>query len=442
MIDAEKTLDAARKAGATHAELYVIGSTSFSVRTRDLEIEAMSLDEDAGAGLRVIDGEHRLGFAYSTRPDDTETLVAAAMAGARITEPDEHNVLTDEDDVKPWREDLVEERFDRIDAGRKIEKALVMERVARAAEPRISGVHASSYADGTFEVSIFNTSGLNRSYRGAACSASLTVVASDDGGPEVGGDFDHARTFDALDEQSVARSAAERAASLLGAAPVPSRSTPVVLDRYVAADILGVIVESLRADFVIKGKSMLAGAVGEAVANSVLHVVDCADVPGAQYPRPIDDEGAMTTRTTVIENGILKGYLHNAYTAHRMGVARGGHASRSSFRGTPEVGVSNLYIEPGTSSLDDLFAGCGEGFYVTEVLGIHTADPISGDFSVGAAGRWIESGELAAPVRGVTIAGNIKDVLLGVDVVANDLKFSGRLGSPSLLVRELAVGGV
>ncbi len=442
-MDADKTLDAARKAGAVQAELYVLRSTSFSVQTRNREVEAISLDEDVGVGLRVIDGEHRLGFAYSTRVDDTESLVSAAVSGARITEPDEHNVLIEQTDDEPWRRDFVEERFDDIPADRKIEKAFTMEQIARETDSRVAGVRAATYGDVTFEIGIFNTAGLDRGYRAAMSSVSIAVIATDDNGSEIGGDFDHARTFDALDETSVARSATDRAVSLLGAQPVPSQSAPVVLDRYVAAEILGIIVESLRADHVIKGKSMLADCVGTDIASPVMRVIDWGDAPGAHYPRPIDDEGAATGRLDIVDKGVLRGFLHNAYTAHRMGGhAVAGHGSRSSFRGLPEVGASNIYIEPGDISLEKLIAKCGSGFYVTEMLGIHTADPISGDFSVGAAGRWIEGGEMADPVRGVTIAGNIKDVLRGVNAVADDLKFTGHTGAPSLLVRELAVSGL
>jgi len=442
MNDAEGIINAALEAGAAQAELYCMRAKSFIVQVSDLEIETMSISEDAGMGLRVIDREHRLGFAYTTRLDDTEGLVDAAVANARTTEPDEHNVLVDENDAEHWHQDFVEEQFDDVPADRKIEKALTMERIARDTDSRVRCVHPSTYADGTFQIDVYNTAGLSRGYRGAVANVSIVVVAEENGSAETGWDFDHSRTFGALDEETVARSAAVRATDMLGAGPVTSQAAPVVLDRYVAAEILGIIVESLRADHVIKGKSMLAGALGREIARPALTIIDCSDVAGAEIPRPIDDEGASTGRTAVIDGGIVRVYLHNAYTAHRMGEARGGNASRGSFRSAPEVGASNIYIEPGAVSRDELFKKCDIGFHVTEMLGIHTADPISGDFSVGAAGRWIERGELGPPVRGVTIAGNIKDLLRGIEAVANDLKFCGHIGAPSMLVSELAISGM
>jgi len=441
MKDAEKILSNAIDAGAAHAELFCVRAQSFMVQVSDLEIETMSLNEDAGAGLRVIDRDHRLGFAYTTRLDDTDRLVGAAVANARTTEPDEHNVLVDETDEGHRRQNFIEERFDDVPTDRKIGKAIAMERVARATDSRVRRVHASTYADGTFHVDVYNTSGLSRGYSGAVASVSIVVVAEEDGSAETGWDFDHTRTFDELDEETVARSAAVRATEMLGAGPVASRTAPVVLDRYVAAEILGIVIESLRADHVIKGKSMLADALGREIAGPALTIIDCTDVPGAEMPRPIDDEGAATGRTAVVENGVLRVYLHNAYTAHRMGETRGGNASRGTFRSVPEIGASNIYIEPGPASRADIVAGCDTGFYVTEMLGIHTADPISGDFSAGAAGRWIERGEPGRPVRGVTVAGNIKDVLRDIESVADDLKFLGRVGSPSLLVSGLAISG-
>ncbi len=441
MNGAERVLDAALKAGAAQAELYSIHAKSFMVQVSNLEIEAISLNEDVGVGLRVVDSERRLGYAYTTRLDCTDELVEAAVANARTAQPDEHNVLVEEADPSYWHQDFVEQRFAQIGAERKIEKALAMERTARSTDSRVRSVRAATYADGEFRVELYNSVGLSRGYTGAVCSGSILVMAEQDGTAEMGWDFDHARTFDALDEVTIARSAVRRATELLGAQPVASQSAPVVLDRYVAADVLGIIVASLRADHVIKGKSMLADAMDEQIASAVVTVVDYGDAPGAEVPRPIDAEGTETDRTPVIDGGVLRAYLHNAYTAHRMGLSRGGQAARSSFRTAPEVGASNIYIEPGPKSPDELFENCGTGFYVTEMLGIHTADPISGDFSVGAAGRWIEGGELGRPVRGVTIAGNIKDVLRGIEAVANDLKFSGQVGAPSMLVRELAISG-
>jgi len=441
MNNAEQVLSAALKAGASHAELYRMHAKSLMVQVSNLEIEAMSLNEDVGTGLRVIDGEHRLGYAYTTRFDDMEKLVEAAVANARTTQPDEHNVLVDETDGGHWHQDYVEQRFEDVDTERKIDKALAMERTARDTDSRIRGIRAATYADGEFRVEVYNSAGLSRGYGGAVCSASILVMAEQDGSAEMGWDFDHARTFDALDVEMVARNAARRATELLGAQPVESQAASVVLDRYVAAEILAIIVASMRADHVMKGKSMLADALDEQIAGPALSVVDCGDAPGAEIPRPIDGEGAKTGRTVVIDRGALRAYLHNAYTAHRMGEARGGHASRRSFRSVPEVGISNIYIEPGEKSRDELFEECSTGLYVTEMLGIHTADPISGDFSVGAAGRWIDGGELSRPVRGITVAGNIKDVLRRIEAVGNDSKFSGQIGAPSVLVRELAISG-
>jgi len=439
--DTEQILHAARSAGAAQSELYIMRAKSFMVQVSNLEIEAMSLNDDVGIGLRIIDGEHRLGYAYTTRIEDTQTLVESAVANANTTEPDEHNVFVEGTDAEYRYQDFVDQRFEDIEVDRKIEKAISMERIARDSDPRVRGVRASTYGDGEFRVEVYNSAGISRGYAAAVCSVSILVMAEQDSGAEMGWDFDHARTFDELDNEQTARNAARRATDLLGARPAKSQSAPVVLDRYVMAEILAIIVGSLRADHVIKGKSMLADAVDEQVGSPALSVIDWWNVPGAEFPRPIDGEGAEPGRTAIIDRGVLRAYLHNAYTAHRMGVTGGGHATRTSFRSVPEVGVSNMYIEPGTHSLGQLFEQCGTGLYVTEMLGIHTADPISGDFSVGAAGRWIENGELSHPIRGITVAGNIKEVLRGVQCVADDLKFSGQIGAPSVLVRELAISG-
>ena len=134
-------------------------------------------------------------------------------------------------------------------------------------------------------------------------------------------------------------------------------------------------------------------------------------------------------------------FLYNTYTANKDKTASTGNGMRGGFKGLPGVGLTNLYIEPGSSSLQELMASAGRGMYITEVMGMHTANPISGDFSVGATGFWIEKGEKAYPVREITIAGNILDLMKNVAVVGSDIRFSGRIGSPSLLIRELSIGG-
>jgi PmbA protein len=170
-------------------------------------------------------------------------------------------------------------------------------------------------------------------------------------------------------------------------------------------------------------------------------VLDDGLLEGGLGTAPTDDETVPMKKKTVIERGRLTMFLYNTYTANKDKTASTGNGMRGGFKGLPGVGLTNLYIEPGDSTLQDLMASVGRGLYITEVMGMHTANPISGDFSVGATGFWIEKGEKAYPVREITIAGNILDLMKNVAVVGSDIRFSGRIGSPSLLIRELSIGG-
>ncbi|MFC1737405.1 metallopeptidase TldD-related protein, partial [Candidatus Hydrogenedentota bacterium] len=215
----------------------------------------------------------------------------------------------------------------------------------------------------------------------------------------------------------------------------------VVFDSSVASEFLDIAAASVKADHVLKNKSLFAGMLGEQVAADCVQVVDDGRLERGIYATPFDGEGIPTRDTSIIEDGILKSYLHSVYTAGKMKAGVTGNGMRGSYSGLPEVGTTNLYLKNGDKTPEDIFAECGDGFLVTSAMGVHTANPISGDFSVGASGLWIEGGKPGRPVRGVTIAGNIKELLKSITTIGNDLRFFGSCGSPSILVSSLMVSG-
>jgi PmbA protein len=222
---------------------------------------------------------------------------------------------------------------------------------------------------------------------------------------------------------------------------VTTRKTPVVLDPYVAAGFLDLISTALTSEAVQKGRSLFAGKKDTEVASGKITVIDDGTLPGGIASAPFDGEGVATSRTVLIEDGVLKGYLYNTYTAAKDGVCSTGNGVRNSFKGTPEVGVTNIFIKPGSVPAEQLFSELEKGIYITEVMGMHTANPISGDFSVGVSGLLIEKGQLTRPVRGMALGGNIMDLLAGVNAVGNDLKFFGSRGSPTLRISEMTLSG-
>jgi PmbA protein len=241
--------------------------------------------------------------------------------------------------------------------------------------------------------------------------------------------------------EEVARRAAKKALDLLGARHIDSVKAPVVLDAEVAGDFLSILASGFSAESVQKKRSLFMTRLGKEVASPLITVYDDGLLAEGLGSAPSDDETVPMKKKTVIDKGRLAMFLYNTYTANKDKTVSTGNGMRGGFKGIPGVGVTNLYIEPGNSSLEELINSTGSGLYVTEVMGAHTANHISGDFSVGATGFWIEKGRTVYPVREITIAGNILDLMKHVDAVGSDLRFSGRIGSPSLRVKELSISG-
>jgi PmbA protein len=216
---------------------------------------------------------------------------------------------------------------------------------------------------------------------------------------------------------------------------------PVVLANNVAADVLGVVAGALKADYVLKGKSLFADKTGQRVASDAVTIIDQNDLREAIGPAPFDGEGVSAQRVVVVEQGILNGFLHDSYTAHRMGASSTANAGRGGFRSTPEVSVTNFFLQPGQASEEALIAAAGDGLYVMDAMGVHTANTVSGDFSFGVTGMTIEGGRLGRPVRGVTMAGNTRELLQQIKRVGSDVRFFGAIGAPSILVGQLTVSG-
>jgi PmbA protein len=423
------------------AEVYFLRAVSTTVEVADEQVETLKVSEDIGAGLRVFTEDRRVGFAYSSDMDDIATLAEQAVQNASAAAPDEHNVLPEPQAGIPVSEDLAEGDLPQVAMSDKVDKAISIERSARSYDKRIARVRHASYQDSTAEVIVVNSRGIEAWYKTDLCTASVLAVAEEGQNAETGYDFDFARAFDKLDSASVGAEASRRAVSLLGARRVPSGKFPIVLDRAVSGAFVELASAAVNAENVLKGKSFLVGKLEQEIASDKVTVLDDALLPRGVHRAPVDDEGTLCCATVVIEGGVLKSYLHNAYTASRMGAENTGNAVRGSFASLPRVGGSNFYLVPGEHILEELFEWCERGLYVIEVIGMHTADPISGDFSVGVEGMWIDGGNAAYPVRGVTVAGNMKDLLRNVSAVGNDLKFNSRYGAPSFLVSGLAVSG-
>jgi PmbA protein len=252
--------------------------------------------------------------------------------------------------------------------------------------------------------------------------------------------FSVARSLATLEPaERVGQIAAQRTVRRLGARKVKTAHVPVVLDPLVSASILEHIFEGVNGDSVYRGASFLAGKLGQKIAGENVTVIDDGTMPGGFGTAPFDGEGIPTRRKLVIENGVLKSYLLNTYTAKKLGLETTANAARG-LAGTPGIGPGNYFLQPGNKTAKELIAEVKEGLYVTEFLG-HGANLVTGDYSRGASGLWISGGELAYPVEEITVAGNLKDMFFHISEIANDLEFRGSVAAPTIRIDGLTVGG-
>ena len=423
-------------------EVYVASSSGLTIEVKDGDIDVFVNSDDIGIGLRVLK-EQKLGVAFSTHlsPGDVPTLVREVIRGASATDPDPFVGFPGP--LASTRPQL--EQFDphlhKTPVGDKIDMARDLEAAARSSDPRIKKVRKAAYVETTDTVMIRNHSGLDLSYDRTLVAGHIMVVAEDGGNAEIGWDYGFSPFLGQLEMDSIGKTAAARAVRMLGARPVKSMQTPAILPPVVAADMLSVLSVSFLADNIQKGKSMLVGRMGEQVFSPHVTIVDDGLYPGGMASSPFDDEGAVRQETVLVSEGVIQGFLYDYYTATKENRGSTGNAGRQDIKAPPSVQITNFYIPNGSFAPDDLVSSLEEGFMVTDLIGLHTADPISGDFSVGAAGLWIKGGKAVFPVKGVAISGNIMDLFSKVDGIGTDLAFYGKTGAPSLRISNLHVAG-
>ncbi len=438
---AETAVNKAVRAGVQMAEVFVSKSSQLNIEVRNGSVDTMKLAEDRGMGLRVF-RDNRTGFAFSTdlSKRGIEEVVKQALVNCMNASEDPFLRLPPPGPAYPEL-DLYDPDIKAATVEEKINLAKSMEEAARAYDSRVKVIESSTYQDGEGLVAIVNNLGMKLTYRGAYCGIYLALAAGEGEDSQTGFALDFGLQFKPLKPEAVGQEAARRAVRMLGAVPVTTRKVPVVLEPYVAVGFLGLIGPALTGEAVQKGRSLFAGKTGTRVASEKVTIIDDGALPKGIASAPFDGEGVPTSRSVLIQDGMLRGYLYNTYSAARDGVQSTGNGVRSSFKGTPEVGTTNFFIAAGNTPVEKIIGEVADGIYVTEVMGMHTANPISGDFSVGVAGLLIKDGKLASPVRGMAMGGNIIELLAGIDAVGDDLKFFGGSGAPTLRVTGITTSG-
>ncbi len=434
----------AMKSGATAAEAIAREGNEFSTLVRLGEVETLKESGSRALGLRVFLGK-RAASTYTSdfTEDGIDKLVSGALSLAKITSDDPYAGLPDPSelgslsgDLKLYFEDVYSlPPEERIDYARRTERA------ALETDPRFKNSDGGSFDAATGRKVLANSLGFLGDYRGSSCSISTAPIAQDEqGNMQRDYWFSSAQSLAKLDTpEAVGREAARRTLQRLGARKIASTRVPVVLDPMVARTILDNIAEAVNGDSIYRHSSFLTGKLGEKVAGENITIIDDGTIPGGFGTSPFDGEGVPSQRTVVIENGVLKSYLLNTYTARKLGLKTTGSAARG-LTGNPGIGSGNFFLHQGTRTPRQIIADVKQGLYITDFLGFGV-NLVTGDFSRGASGVWIENGELTYPVEEITVAGNFKEMLNNISEIGNDLVFRGSTASPTLRIDGMTVAG-
>jgi len=435
-------LERATARGATAADGFLIEEREFSASVRLGEVETVTHSQDQRLSLRVFAG--RASAAASTSdlsPASLERVVDEATRLARITAEDPHAGLPERGELIDRIPDLdLEDRSgDDPLPEEKIAVARRAEAAALAVDPRIENSEGAEYGDRRAHYVYATSSGFCGSYATSSFSVSVSPVAAQNGEMQRDSWYTVARKRARLeDPEAVGRTAAARALRRLGARKVKTVEVPVIFDAENAASLVRSIAGAISGPSLYRRASFLVDRLGTRIAAPSVTIVDDGLLPGALGSRPFDGEGLPTRRTVLVNEGVLESYLLDTYSARKLGGRSTHHAARDGSGVT--VGTTNLMLLPGTASAADLIASVDNGLYVTELIGFGV-NGVTGDYSRGAVGLWIENGRLSYPVEEVTVAGNLLEMFSAVDGVADDLVLRDRTASPTLKIARMVVAG-
>ncbi|MEW6544380.1 MAG: metallopeptidase TldD-related protein [Nitrospirota bacterium] len=436
-------LERAKRRGATAADVMVADGQTFSVQVRLSAVDRLTRAREKRLGLRVFFGNRSATASTSDfSPESLDRLVSDTCALAAAVAEDDLSGLPEAGLMAADRPDL--DLFDptELTTEAQIELARRAEAAALAEDRRITNSEGADFNSSSGRVVLGNTHGFLGEYRSSSFSMSVTPVATepDSGGMQQDSWYTVQRKFARLDSpESVGREAARRALRRLGARKVGTRKAPVIFDQETAGSLLGNLCSAASGYALYKGASFLVGQLGKRLASDLVTVCDDGRMSGGLGSRPFDGEGLATMRTLVVEKGVLTSYLLDSYSGRKLGLASTGNASRGVGE-NPTVGPTNFFLAPGEEDPRAIIRSVRDGLYVTELIGFGV-NLVTGDYSRGAAGFWIENGELAYPVEEITIAGNLKQMFASIEMVGNDLVFRGRIASPTVKIGEMTIAG-
>ena len=441
-ILAERIVKKVIKLGAEEAEVFLENNRDFELSVRNGDVENIKQSTSKGLGLTVFK-EKRLGFSYTSDFSDhsIKEFIEKAVQLSQVADSKPWNSLPDYKSGQLLNLDLHDPSISAIPGNKKIEMAKRVEKIALQSDKRITKTEGGYFGDSEQEVYIVNSKGISRSAKGTSNYLWVGVVAGEGNNMQSGYWGSSKRHFKDLDSiESIAQIAVKRAVDRLGAKQVTTQKVPVIMDRYATRSFWYGILRAIYGDSAFKKTTFFTNYLNKQVASKWITVIDNPTIPRHVASLPFDGEGKLTQQNTLIDKGILKMFIYDTITARKAGVKVNTMARRYGYRTPPYASYLNIIVQNGNVSREKVISGIENGFYVTGLRGTGTDVP-TGNYSCGASGFWIKNGEVAFPVDGVTLGGNVLDILKNIEVVADDLDIRGSLNSPSFKISELTVGG-
>ena len=433
----------AKKRGATDADVVVADGDTFDVQVRLSAVDRLTKAREKRLGLRVFIGNRSASASTSDFSQASLEQVVSdtcSLAGAVVEDP--VSGLPSADLMARALPDLDLYDPTKLDTESQIALARRAEEAALAADPRITNSEGADFSSYAGRVVLANSHGFIGEYRSSSFSVSVSPIATGTEAEGMQRDYWDAaqRKFSRLDSpESVGKEATRRTVRRLGARKVPTQRAPVIFDQEMAGSLLGNLCSAISGYSLYKGASFLIGQLGKPLFPDFVTIYDDGLMPGGFGSRPFDGEGLPSRTQTIIDRGVLKSYLLDSYSGRKLGMPSTGNASRG-VGDSPSAGPTNFYLAPGAASPTDIIRSVKQGLYITELIGFGI-NMVTGDYSRGAAGYWIENGELAYPVEEITIAGDLKEMFAHIEMVGSDLEFRGRIASPTIKISEMMIAG-
>ncbi|MBN1387974.1 MAG: TldD/PmbA family protein [Bacteroidales bacterium] len=433
-------VDKCLKFGADEAEVYLQSNRNLSIQVLNNEIETIEEASSHGVGFRVF-VDNKMGFSHCNDFSDKalEDTIKRAIAFAKLTSPDENNILPDDIGITTI-EGLYDPSIAGIPMEEKIEMALRLEQLALA-DQRITKSSGSGFSESEAEIFIANSHGLSKSYKSGGCGIGVSVVAEKEDQKNTGGEYCSRRQFTDLKTlEEIAAEAAKKAYEMLDPEMVRTQRAAVIFDPDVGRSLLGGVIAALNGERVLQGASFLKDSLNQKFTSELLTIIDDGTREKGMASAPFDGEGVPTRKNTLVEKGVLKSFIYNTYAATRAGTKSTGNASRGGFTSLPGIGTHNVYLLEGKHTRNEIIASTDRGLLLKGLTG-YGINSVNGNFSGGASGFWIEKGKIVHPVKGLTIAGKASDILNDIDMMGTDIDMNDTFASPAFRVREMQIGG-